>query len=86
MDGSTQDPSVLDLVVEGLANGRLWPVEAGPVWIGPGTVGSCLVCRLKINSHELQYDVPGPRGALPAHATCYVVWRKLSDKGRRKAE
>ena len=86
MDGLTQNPSILDLVIDGLANGTLWTLaaEAEPVWVGHGTLKPCVVCRVKINASEVQYDVPGPRGALPTHFTCYKVWRKQSDLRRRK--
>ena len=86
MDGSTADPSVLDLVIEGLANGVLWIVKAEPVWTGDGTLKPCVVCRVKINAHEKQYDVPGPRGALPAHVRCYEIWRKQSDMRRKETQ
>lgn len=78
--------SVADLVIEGLANGRLWIVEPGPVWAGHGTLKPCVVCRMKIDSHEIQYDVPGPRGALPAHVSCYRIWWVQSDTGRKETQ
>jgi len=34
-------------------------------------------------AREMQYDVPGPRGALPTHVTCYSVWRRQSEEHRR---
>lgn len=83
MDGSPDNPSIVDLVIAGLANGRLWILEGGPVWSGPGTLKPCVVCRRRIGVHDKQYDVPGPRGALPAHVDCYRVWRVQSDKLRR---
>ena len=82
MDGTTQHPSILDLVIDGLASGVLWIVKAEPAWTGHGTLKPCVVCRVRINAHETQYDVPGPRGALPTHAKCYKIWRKQSDKRR----
>jgi hypothetical protein len=83
VDGSTPIPSILELVIQGFSSGVLWVVEAEPVWIGRGTFKPCVVCRVKIHAHETQCDVPGPRGALPAHLTCYEIWRKQSDKQRR---
>jgi len=84
MGGSTEDPSILDLVIAGLANGLLWILEEGPAWMGRGTLKPCIVCGLRIKGSDIQYDVPGPRGALPTHVTCYGVWRVQSDKLRRK--
>jgi hypothetical protein len=69
-------------VIAGLASGVLWILEADPVWKGPGLNKPCIVCRQRINDYEMQYDVSGPRGALPTHATCYSVWRILSHKMR----
>jgi hypothetical protein len=79
MDGSTEDSSIAKLVIAGLQNGLLWVAEAAPVWVGPGLNKPCIVCRRRITHYELQYDVPGPRGALPTHATCHSVWREISD-------
>jgi hypothetical protein len=84
MAGSTREPSVQELVIDGLADGLLWIVEAGPVWIGRGTFKPCVVCRMKIDPNHIQYDVPGPRGALPAHVDCYRVWREESDMRRHR--
>ena len=83
VDGSDREPSLLDQVIEGLANGLLWIVEAGPVWTGRGTRKPCIVCRLKIQASETQFDVPGPRGALPTHVKCYAVWWKQSQMLRK---
>lgn len=83
MDGSSEDPSIADLVIAGLANGVLWILEADPVWKGPGVNKPCIVCRRRITNREIQYDVPGPRGALPAHGECHIVWRAISDRMRR---
>lgn len=52
------------------------------VWIGDGTHKPCVVCRLRIDGLETQYDVAGPRGALPVHITCYRIWRAQSDMRR----
>ena len=79
MAGSPEKPSIADLVIAGLANGLLWIVCADPVWWGYGAFKPCVVCRLRIDTYDIQYDVPGPRGALPAHVTCYRVWRAQSD-------
>jgi hypothetical protein len=84
VDGSSKDPSIRDLVAAGLASGVLWILEADPVWRGPGVHKPCIVCRQRINKTEIQYDVPGPRGALPTHAMCYSVWRAISDRMRNK--
>jgi hypothetical protein len=84
LGGSLRDSDLLDLVIAGLANGVLWIVEAGPVWIGHGTMKPCIVCRLRLDGREIQYDVPGPRGALPTHVNCYRVWRAQSDMLRDK--
>jgi hypothetical protein len=82
-------PSTADLVAAGLESGVLWILEASPVWAGHGLQKPCIVCRQRINRYEIQYDVPGPRGALPTHATCHSVWRAISDgmlnKPRSKA-
>lgn len=83
MDGSSEDPSIADLVIAGLANGVLWILEADPVWKGPGVNKPCIVCRRRITNREIQYDLPGPRGALPAHGECHIVWRAISDRMRR---
>jgi hypothetical protein len=84
MDGATPTLSILDLVMERMASGVLWIVKAEPVWMGRGTFKPCVVCRVRIHGHETQVDVPGPRGALPAHATCYEIWRKQSDKQQKE--
>jgi hypothetical protein len=83
MDGSSQEPSISDLVTAGLANGFLWILEEGPLWAGPGTLEPCVVCDRRIDPSEIQYEVPGPRGALPAHVNCYREWRAQSDAMRR---
>jgi hypothetical protein len=83
VDGSSEDPSIADLVIAGLASGVLWILEADPVWVGRGTLKPCIVCRKRITDREIQYDVPGPRGALPAHGECHIVWRAISDRMRR---
>ncbi len=80
MNEPTQSPSIADLVVAGLANGLLWILEGDPVWAGYGTLQPCVVCRLKIADHDIQYDVVGPRGSLPVHVKCYRIWRGHSDK------
>ena len=82
MDGSPEDPSIADLVIAGLDSGVLWILETDPVWKGPGVHKPCIVCWQRINKNEIQYDVPGPRGALPTHATCYSVWRNISYRRR----
>jgi hypothetical protein len=82
MDGSTEDPPIAALVMAGLASGLLWTLEADPVWIGHGLHRACIVCQRRITHHETQYDVPGPRGAWPAHATRHSVWRDLSYRMR----
>ncbi len=82
MDGSTEQPSIAELVIDGLASGLLWVPEAVPVWVGPGLNRPCVVCRRRISQYELQYDVPGPRGALPTHATCHSIWREISHRIR----
>lgn len=84
MDKPTQNPSIADLVIAGLANGRLWILESGPVWVGHGTFQPCTVCRLKIGRQEIQYDVLGLRGSLPVHFSCHLTWRAQSDKLKRK--
>jgi hypothetical protein len=86
MDGSEQDPSAMNLVLEGLADGRLWIIEAGPVWAGHGTFKPCVVCRLRIDADHIQYDVPGPRGELPTHVHCYRIWRAESDRRRKDTQ
>ena len=83
MDGSSEDPSIADLVIAGLASGVLWILEADPIWVGRGTLKPCIVCRKRITDREIQYDVPGPRGALPDHGACHIVWRVISDRMRR---
>ncbi len=83
MDGSEQVPSILNLVLEGLADGRLWIIEAGPVWMGLlRTFRPCVVCGLSIGVGHLRYDVPGPRGTVPAHVDCYRIWQAESDRRR----
>jgi hypothetical protein len=82
MDGSEQDPSILNLVLEGFADGRLWITEATPVWMGLGSLEPCVVCGLTIGAGHYWYDVPGPRGTLPAHVDCYRVWQGESDRRR----
>jgi len=82
MDGLMDDPSIAQLVIAGLQSGLLWVLEAAPVWVGPGLYRQCIVCRQRITRYELQYDVPGPRGALPSHGTCHSVWRHISSKIR----
>src|SRR4029453_1954888 len=86
MGGSAQNPSIRDLLIEGLASGRLWIVEAGPVWAGHGTFKRCVVCRLRIDADHIQYDVPGPGGTLPAHVDCYRVWRAEGEIRRKKTQ
>jgi hypothetical protein len=86
MGGSDQNPSIRDLLIEGLASGRLWIVEAGPVWAGHRTFKLCVVCRLRIDADHIQYDVPGPCGTLPAHVDCYRVWRAESDMRRKDTQ
>lgn len=82
MDGSSEEPSISHLVAAGLAGGLLWIVEEDPLWAGPGTLEPCVVCERRIESSEIQYEVPGPRGALPAHVNCYQEWRTQSDAMR----
>jgi hypothetical protein len=86
VDDAPQKPSIADLVIAGLANGLLWMLDAEPVWSGFGTLKPCVVCRLRIPAHDIQYDVPGPRGTLPAHVSCYRVWRAQSDSMRKAPE
>ncbi len=83
MDASAPTPSVLALVLEGLANGLLWTLDAGPIGMGQGTYKHCIVCHRQIGVTEIQYDVPGPRGAAAAHGTCYRIWRGQSDRRQR---
>jgi hypothetical protein len=83
VDGSSDDASIRDLVLAGLASGVLWILEADPIWKGLGVNKQCIVCRRRITDREIQYDVPGPRGALPAHGECHIVWRAVSDRMRR---
>lgn len=85
MDAPTPNPSILDLVVAGLDDGTLWVLENSPVWTGHGILKPCVVCRVKIDNHEIQHDVVGPRGSLPVHAKCYRAWRAQSDKLRKNA-
>jgi len=83
MDAATSKaPSLAELVLAGLSNGLLWLVDAPPVWLGPGLNKQCIVCRQRITPYQLQYDVPGPRGALPCHANCHSVWRHISSRIR----
>ena len=82
MDGSKPDPSILNVVLEGLAEGRLWIIEAAPVWMGLGNLSPCVVCGLRIGAGHYWYDVLGPRGTLPAHVDCYRVWQAESDRRR----
>jgi hypothetical protein len=84
MGESTENPSIDDLVRAGLADGMLWILEAGPVWVGFGTHKPCVVCRLRIVAPQIQYDLAGPRGTCPAHAACYRKWRRHSDKLRKR--
>ena len=58
-------PSILEMVIAGLANGRLWILEDSPIWAGRGVRQPCVVCGLKISNQQFQYDVHGPRGSLP---------------------
>jgi hypothetical protein len=81
---SPEGPSISELVAIGLDSGLLWILEREPVWVGHGTHKPCIVCRLRIDGHEIQYDVPGPRGALPAHMACYTVWRAQSEMRRAR--
>jgi hypothetical protein len=80
--GSPEKPSISALVTIGLDNGLLWILDGPPVWIGDGTHKPCVVCRLRIDGLKTQYDVAGPRGALPVHITCYRIWRAQSDMRR----
>jgi hypothetical protein len=82
VDGSPEKPAISELVIVGLDNGLLWILDGEPVWMGHGTHKPCVVCRLRIDGQQIQYDVPGPRGALPAHMTCYTVWRAQSNMRR----
>jgi hypothetical protein len=84
VDDSPEKPTVSELVQIGLDNGLLWILNAPPVWIGDGTHKPCVVCRLPIRGQKIQCDVPGPRGALPAHIACYRVWRAQSDMRREE--
>jgi len=79
VDESPSKPSIADLVITGLGSGLLWVLHADPVWSGFGTLKPCVVCRLRIGTADIQYDVPGPRGTLPAHVICYRIWRAQSD-------
>jgi hypothetical protein len=79
---------IVDLVREGFTNGQLWNLPAGaqPVWAGRGTFKPCVVCRVKIAPYEKQYDVAGPRGAMPTHMTCYLIWVTQSERARKLAQ
>jgi hypothetical protein len=83
MGALSPNPSVVDCVIEGLANGLLWTLDGGPIWMGYGTYKHCVVCHRQIGLKEIRYDVPGPRGAAPAHGACYRVWREQSDRRQR---
>ena len=82
MDAFPEEPSISERVIVGLDNGLLWILDGEPVWVGNGTHKPCVVCRRRIYGQQTQYDVPGPRGALPTHITCYRVWRAQSDMRR----
>jgi hypothetical protein len=68
--------------MNGLDNGLLWILDGPPVWVGDGTHKPCVVCRVRIDGQKTQYDVAGPRGALPVHITCYRIWRAQSEMRR----
>jgi hypothetical protein len=75
---------IQEMVNAGLANGRLWILEGTPLWVGRGVRQPCVVCGLKISDQQIQYDVHGPRGSLPVHLSCHLVWRAESDRRGRK--
>jgi hypothetical protein len=83
MDEPTPSPSIPELVIAGLGSGLLWVLGTGPVWATPGTRKPCVVCWLRIDNYDIQYDVLGPRGSLPVHVKCYRAWRGQSDKLRK---
>jgi hypothetical protein len=82
IDDSAEKPTISELVQTGLDSGLLWILNAPPVWVGDGTLKPCVVCRLRIDGKKSQCDVPGPRGALPAHIACHRIWRAQSDMRR----
>ena len=82
MGTPVQKPSILDMVVDGLTNGRLWILQGGPVWKGPGVLKPCIVCQLTIHNYEVQYDILGLGRSVSAHASCHQVWRAEADKLR----
>jgi hypothetical protein len=84
MDTPVQKPSILEMVIAGLANGRLWILEGGPIWKGPGVLKPCIVCQLRIHDNQVQYDVLGFGRSVSAHASCHQVWRAEADKLRTK--
>ena len=87
MGGSTDDPSVLELVITGLNSGLLWLLDSGPIWFGHGTGKPCLVCKQRITHAAIQYDLPpSPNGSGPVHADCYRAWRTQSDKRRKSSQ
>lgn len=77
-----QKKAILQMVIAGLANGRLLILEGSPIWAGRGLGQPCVVCGLKISNQQFQYDVLGPRGSLPVHFSCHLVWRAESDRPR----
>jgi hypothetical protein len=82
MDRPVQKQSIVEMVIDGLANGRLWILEGGPIWAGRGVLKPCIVCQLKIHESQSQYDVLGPGRSVPVHGSCHQVWRWESDKIR----
>ena len=88
MGGSPADhPSIVELVITGLNNGLLWPLDASPIWFGRGTGKPCLVCKQRITAAAFQYDLPpSPNGSGPVHADCYREWSTQSDKRRKKGQ
>jgi hypothetical protein len=83
-EDSTRQSSILQLVRDGLDEGRLWLLEAAPVWFGHGAVKPCAVCRFRISVQGIQYDLPVPRGTgtVPVHEDCYRMWLFESDRRR----
>lgn len=77
-----EERSILEMVFTGLANGRLWILEGGPVWVGGGVGRPCIVCQVKIHAHQTQYDVRGPDRSVSVHAGCHRVWRAETDQRR----
>jgi hypothetical protein len=80
----TLKPSILEMVLAGLANGRLWLLEGGVIWAGRGVLKPCIVCQLRIRDDQMQYDILGLGRSVPVHADCHHVWRAETDRRRVK--